>query len=372
MRIARILVLAAALLGTLAASAAAIDLEPQKFPDLVVGQYYEFEMDAEEGCLMSYKLTHILGNMPPGITIHHEGQPVKVSLRGTPEAPGTFTFDLDLRDNCNSIPSQNRYTMIVLPALAIQQASLPPAKVGQFYSVGLTATGGGTMFWSVVEGALPAGMSLDEKTGVLSGTPTALGSTPFTIQVRDPDPRKTRKPFTLNVVGDVSIAPLKLQKAEVGVAFSASLQSSGGLEPRTWAVVGKLPAGLALNPATGALSGRPSASGKFRVSFEVTDALGTKALVATRFSIAPRLTITTKALETRAGSAFDTGLRASGGTTTRVWRVASGTLPRGVRLDRATGALEGTPRRSGIFRVTFRVTDGLGGSATKRVVLSVA
>jgi hypothetical protein len=371
-RTARILAVAAVLLGAFAGAAAAIDLEPQKFPDLVVGQEYEFDIDAEEGCMMSYKFKHILGNLPPGIELHQDGQPVVGTLGGTPTTPGTFVFDLDLSDNCGSTPSQTRYTMIVLPALVIQQDSLPPAKVGQFYSVTLTATGGGTQFWSVVEGALPAGMSLNEKTGLLSGTPGALGSNVVTIQVRDPDPRKTAKRFTFNVVGDVTATPLRVQQAEVGAAFSRSLQAGGGLEPRTWAVVGKLPAGLSLDPATGALSGRPTASGKFRVSFEVTDALGTKATVATRFTIAPRLRIATTTLRARAGDAVGATLKASGGSKTKTWRVASGKLPRGVQLQRGTGALTGTARRAGTYRVTFRVTDGLGGTATKRVVLTVS
>jgi hypothetical protein len=369
----RLAVVAAALLGVFTGSAAAIDLEPQHFPDLVVGQPYAFEIEAEEGCMMSYKLTHILGNLPPGITIHHEGQPVRVSLEGTPTAPGRYTFDLSLTDNCGSVSSQNRYTMIVLPALVIEQPALGPAKVGQFYSVNLTATGGGSQFWSVVEGALPTGFTLDEKTGLLAGTPVALGSSTFTIQVRDPDPRKTLKQFTLNVVGDVTVTPLRAPRAEVGAAFSASLRASGGLEPHTWAVLGKLPAGLALDTATGAITGRPTASGKFRVSFEVSDVLGTKAVVASRFSVAPRLRITTASLESATSRQdYTATLRASGGTKTRTWRVASGKLPRGIRLDRATGALAGTARRSGTYRVTFRVTDGLGGSATKRIVLRVA
>lgn len=373
MRILRVAIVAAALLGLLAGPASAIDLEPQHFADMVVGQSYDFQMEAEEGCMNSYKLTHILGNLPPGITIHHEGQPVRVSLRGTPAAPGRYTFDLDLSDNCGSVASQQRYTMIVLPALVIEQPSLAPAKVGQFYSVTLTASGGGSQFWSVVGGALPAGMSLDEKSGVLSGVPTVLGANGFTIQVRDPDPRKTIREFTLNVVSDVAVTPLRAPRAEVGALFSASLQAGGGLEPRTWAVLGRLPAGLTLNSATGAVSGRPTASGKFRVSFEVTDALGTKAAMVTRFSVAPRLRITTTSLESATRrQAYSASLRASGGTKARTWRVASGKLPQGVRLDRATGALAGTARRSGKYRVTFRVTDALGGSATKKIVLTVA
>jgi len=68
----------------------------------------------------------------------------------------------------------------------ITTTSLPAATLGTSYSVTLAATGGITpLTWSITTGTLPAGLSLDGTTGVISGTPTATGAVPVTVEVTD-------------------------------------------------------------------------------------------------------------------------------------------------------------------------------------------
>src|SRR6185369_4332871 len=49
------------------------------------------------------------------------------------------------------------------------------------------ASSGGTLpyNWSISSGSLPTGLSLNSGTGVISGTPTAGGSSSFTVQIAD-------------------------------------------------------------------------------------------------------------------------------------------------------------------------------------------
>jgi hypothetical protein len=72
-------------------------------------------------------------------------------------------------------------------ALSLTTTSLPSATVGTAYNQALSATGGTTPYaWSLAQGsALPAALSLDPVTGVISGTPTAPGTTTFTVVVTD-------------------------------------------------------------------------------------------------------------------------------------------------------------------------------------------
>ncbi|RLT35403.1 MAG: hypothetical protein DWI59_03670 [Chloroflexi bacterium] len=69
---------------------------------------------------------------------------------------------------------------------AITLEALPVAVVGQPYTATLTDVGGsGGESWGTVMGQLPAGLSLDVRTGVISGVPTAASSVPITIGVTD-------------------------------------------------------------------------------------------------------------------------------------------------------------------------------------------
>ena len=57
----------------------------------------------------------------------------------------------------------------------------------------------------------------------------------------------------------LSISTTSLPNGQVGVAYNATLSASGGTVPYNWVVSsGTLPAGLALNAATGAITGMPT------------------------------------------------------------------------------------------------------------------
>ena len=74
----------------------------------------------------------------------------------------------------------------IVPSLSISTTSLPVAAGGSPYKASLTAIGGAPNYtWSVSAGALPKGLGLKAATGTISGTPTAVGTASFTVQVSD-------------------------------------------------------------------------------------------------------------------------------------------------------------------------------------------
>ena len=119
------------------------------------------------------------GALPPGVSLSADG-----SLTGTPTATGTFSFTVKVTDANGQ--SATQATSVTISAGVSTTFSAPPAAVvGTAYSTTLTATGGTTPYtWSVNAGTLPPGLTLSSA-GVLSGTPTAAGSYPFTVNVID-------------------------------------------------------------------------------------------------------------------------------------------------------------------------------------------
>ena len=107
-------------------------------------------------------------------------------------------------------------------ALAITTTGLPNALVGASYSGRLTATGGTAPYiWSIVAGNLPSGLSLSSS-GVISGTPTAGGTSYFTPQVKDSaaSPQAATQSVSITVgTGSTQLTPPP-QAAGYSLAFA--------------------------------------------------------------------------------------------------------------------------------------------------------
>jgi plastocyanin len=74
---------------------------------------------------------------------------------------------------------------ITVKPMGVGTSSLPGGTVGQAYSAQLKTAGGQPPFtWSVLSGTLPHGLTLSS-TGLISGSPTATGTSTFKVQVTD-------------------------------------------------------------------------------------------------------------------------------------------------------------------------------------------
>lgn len=126
------------------------------------------------------------------------------------------------------------------PLAIVTAPELPTAYVGEPYSVTLAAVGGETPYaWGLVGGALPAGLGLDGDTGTLSGTPTAVATPTFTVQVTDAALDTDTRAFSLAVLERFQIVtPAALPAGAQGEAYSVALTAQGGTPPYTWRVSG--------------------------------------------------------------------------------------------------------------------------------------
>jgi len=85
-------------------------------------------------------------------------------------------------------------------SLVLASTGLPDGAVGASYSQSLLAVGGTTPYaYSIVSGALPAGLSLDSSSGIISGIPTAAAAAAFTIRVTDASGSIADQAFSISV-----------------------------------------------------------------------------------------------------------------------------------------------------------------------------
>lgn len=219
------------------------------------------------------------GTMPPGLSLSSSGV-----ISGKPTQVGTFTFTVRLIDSApTTVTSQPlQITVVPGPLVIVTTGDLPRGRVNSSYSFTLQKLGGASPYtWELASGALPAGLTLNANSGVISGTPTQFGTYSFTVTMTDSQPLSVTS-GTLRIIVDP--APLvitstgDLPGGRVNIDYSHQLVATGGRTPYTWALAtGPLPPGLTLNASTGVISGKPTATGAFAFTVSVTDTTPTTA-----------------------------------------------------------------------------------------------
>lgn len=174
------------------------------------------------------------------------------------------------------------------PALQITTGTLPGGQTQVVYSATLAASGGTTPYtWSLASGTLPSGLALSSS-GQVSGTPTAVGVSSFTVSVTDAASHSATKAMSITIApASLAVQTTSLQNGTQSVAYSATLAASGGTPPYTWSVFsGSLPSGLSLS-SSGTVSGTPTAAGLFTFIVEVRDSAARTASATLSLNIAP-------------------------------------------------------------------------------------
>jgi hypothetical protein len=377
---ALLVVVAAAVAAILAPLAAAIAFTDASFqvPNAYTGTPYShtFEIRAGGGC-PPYHYRVLAGSLPSGLSLDANTG----AVTGIPRVTGDYSFWLEGSDTppvCVAgdtrppATTERQFSIRILQGLQIVQreSSLGGAFVNEAYSLQLSATGG-TGTWRVLAGALPPGVSLDAASGLLAGTPSAVGDYSFKIQISD-GTRADAQTYTLSVVPKLQVA-LATRAAEVGVTFRSAPQASGGRPGYTWSIPGEdtLPAGLSFDPTTGVITGTPTAPGTVSVQLTLTDSLGLTASVTESLRVVKRLTLPVQRLvAAHVGRMYRQTIATTGGVAPRRWKLLS-RLPAGLRLQPRTGRLVGTPSSGGVFRLRVSVTDELGVRTVRGLLLRV-
>ncbi len=348
-----------------AASSPSIGFAP---PEATVGEPYSYTPTVSGG-VAPYSWSISSGELPTGLSL----EPSTGAITGTPTTPGSNPVTLQVTDSSQpvsqGVTASATLTVAAVPPLQIASTELPAAVNGVPHRALIFTTGGtAPLSFSITHGTLPAGLSLDEETGVVSGTPSVEGTSEFTLRVSDSSQPSVVRTATMAVaVGAppaLSIATTELNSGTAGSSFTQTLIATGGTTPYMWSIAsGSLPSGLSISESTGQISGTPTESGSFPITIKVSDSgspTPQTASVALSLTVSPSspLSLTTNSLSSGTqGTYYEETIEAQGGVPPYTWALSSGSLPEGLSLDSTTGTIYGLPTSYGTYSFTIQASD---------------
>ena len=367
---------------SVAAAGSALAIVTTALPGGIPNQTYNTALNATGGT-SPYTWTLTSGTLPAGLSFATSTGVIS----GKPTVSGTASLTFSVADSSSPVQTKSvTLSLVVAPlALSITTTSLPGGTSGSSYSNLLQATGGTAPYaWTISSGSLPAGLTLGSTTGLISGTPTATGTSSFTVKVTDSGSPALTKTAKLSIAvaaaapATLTVSTSSLPGATKGTTYSTSLQAGGGTTPYAWSVTaGSLPAGLTLTSATGVISGTPTATGTSSFTATVTDAGSPAQTQSVPLSIAvtstapPTLTMNDTLASGSVGTAYSNPMTASGGTPSYTWSITAGSLPAGLTLAATTGIISGTPTATGTSNFTATVTDSGSPAQTQSAATSI-
>jgi large repetitive protein len=256
-----------------AAALPKLTLGPEAAATGTTGTPYSLQMTASVPDAKTWSISS--GTLPPGLGIDASTG----LISGTPTTAGTYDFTVYAKVNADSRSDTKALAIVVRDPLVVSAGEPFVARraVGEVsvpFDATISATGGfGTYTWAVTAGTVPPGLKLVD--GAITGTPTTAGSYAFIASVTDTEGRKANVTAHILVAEKLSISTLVLRPASVGKLYAAKLKTFGGVKPATWRLFrGPLPRGIRFDRTLGTLAGTPKIAGRYRVTFEATDALG--------------------------------------------------------------------------------------------------
>ncbi|HEX4074491.1 MAG TPA: putative Ig domain-containing protein, partial [Candidatus Acidoferrales bacterium] len=307
--------------------------------------------------------------------------------------------------NANASATQTSTISVVLApafsapcAATVATCPLQGGDNGVPYSQTLTITGGVAPYTWTVIGSLPACLTLNGLatglTDTIVGTPcgTTLQTSTFTIQVKDNGNSQFSSQTTITQTYSITVRPptplnittTSLPQGFTNVAYTASLNATGGVHPLTWSASGgnAVAPGLTLNPTTGQITGVPTTTGPFSFHVSVKDSslpnppaqTAGPSTVSITIVTPPPLSITTSSLPAgTVATGYSTSLQATGGHAPYTWTLTQGQLPSGLALTTAnsTGTILGIPVLAGTSTFTVQVTDSEVVPMTKTEAFSI-
>ena len=338
-----------------------ITILPDYLPDSTTNLAYSETLTCPDG-IAPFNFYYTFGTLPYGVSLSLSGV-----LSGVTTGGGQFIFGVQVVDS-NGLIGNKTYSVNINTIVSVLPSTVPNATVNRPYNQTIYTTGGtGAVTLALTAGSVPADLSFDSATGIISGTPTTPApSSNFSITGTDTLGANSTRSYSIAVNPPLTAVTTTLNSCTIGRPFNQTINTSGGTAPIIFEVSsGSLPANVFLNTATGALTGTPNIVQSFDFWIRATDNWGSSFNLQYTGDINPTLTPATTTLNNcTIGRPFNQTINTSGGTLPITFSLSStsGPLPNGLTLDGTTGAITGTPTATGRFDFEITATDASGSS----------
>jgi len=323
---------------------------------------------ATQGVIFSYQI-RASGNptsygatpLPPGLSFNT----VSGLISGTPQSVGSSTVLLSA-SNAAGVGTKN-LVLTVTNRGAVPVITSPNTATGTngvAFRYQITASGSPT---SYAAADLPLGLTVNTKSGLISGTPTRAGTNQVMLTASNRfGPGSAQMILTIQAnaaVPEITNDPGVLLGRQ-GYEFNPFTIRASGTPPPSYGV-SNLPAGLTVNPVSGVISGTPSVSGFILATLTARNRNGTGTdpvafILEASPPVVPKITSNLDPVSLARNVAYTYQVTANNSPTVYT---ATG-LPPGLSINATTGRISGRPTRAGTYSVRLQAIRRVPGEMT--------
>lgn len=271
---------------------------------------------------------------------------VKVTVADATGATGAASFTWTAR---NTIVVSNPGTQVTTAGSPVSLA-VPAADDDKATTLTWTASG------------LPAGLAIGAATGIITGEPSAGGTYVVTVKVTDKTASSASTSFTWKIGDLVTVSTPTSERSYAGVPVSVQVKTtdSDPAQKLSYAAAG-LPAGLAINAASGVISGTPAKTGKSAVTVTATDGAGSSGTASIAWTVGTAITIAQMgAVPVTAGVALTVPIGYTDAVPHDSVTLSVHGLPQGLTFAAHPATIFGWVTRPGTYPVTVTAAGSLG------------